>query len=512
MSIAHFQEATNLRFRMASTSDSATDLLWSHHLDAVMDHMTPASDNLLEYQNGARLWTLAILLLEGFDVTVQQDRVYAIMHLASDYEDGGITVDYSKSMVEVAIDAAIYHVQTHSNLSFLVSACLRSDHDEAENSRHHPTWLPHPWCGESGLYMHTLINHYDAISTKCSPEPILPAVQRLKIRGMRVDFVESDLTQGLYGSDITARQFWDSLLGLYISDFAGTDMERLSDDLFTVLTGLAQGLLSGYNSLIMHTPEVQGSGFFLKDEYIEQSERIEQHVEQHVKQLKEQHEDTKENKDIELRNQTEQGEIKQDEDSKDIAQSEDMSNIEENEENRNSDHNKESEESEESEASEDSEDSEDAPDYDLLAIHFRATVTSGLWLLKKLGQDPSHKDTLLRIDRRLNTVLRDQGDFTERLGMDYILTHLRTNVVLLTESGKLCWLPAPTAEYGDEIWFVLGSEVPIILRPQENGHYWHVGATTIPALHGHTDLKGFTDDIQPEDEIGDWIVEDIELE
>lgn len=47
------------------------------------------------------------------------DRVYAIMHLADDFKENDIEVDYNKTASQVMIDAADHHIRRHRNLRFL---------------------------------------------------------------------------------------------------------------------------------------------------------------------------------------------------------------------------------------------------------------------------------------------------------------------------------------------------------------------------------------------------------
>jgi hypothetical protein len=68
-----------------------------------------------------------VLFIRRLYVTKLQDILYALMHLAIDYEDGGIEVDYDKSSIHVMVEAAAHHVRLHRDLRF----CTRSTWYEA---------------------------------------------------------------------------------------------------------------------------------------------------------------------------------------------------------------------------------------------------------------------------------------------------------------------------------------------------------------------------------------------
>ena len=56
------------------------------------------------------------------------DRLYAIMHLADDFQENDIEVDYNKTASQVMLDAADHHIRQHRNLRFLDDS-FRSDID-----------------------------------------------------------------------------------------------------------------------------------------------------------------------------------------------------------------------------------------------------------------------------------------------------------------------------------------------------------------------------------------------
>jgi hypothetical protein len=88
---------------------------------------------------------------------------------------------------------------------------------------------------------------------------------------------------------------------------------------------------------------------------------------------------------------------------------------------------------------------------------------------------------------------------------------LGNRACIITNNGKHGLVPKCNIQDGDEIWLVLGSSLPIVLRRQPSGRYWHICPARIPALEEHQDLAQFSSNIQPGDKVGEWTVEDVEL-
>ncbi|KAH7071885.1 heterokaryon incompatibility protein-domain-containing protein [Paraphoma chrysanthemicola] len=201
-------------------------------------HLSPAAR---EIGLGNNFWTLFELLsLQAPDLEVSnpRDRIYALMHLAEDYEDGQIVVDYSKSLVSVAIDAASCHVRLHHNVMFLMSARIVQPHEDQVNDltqqQQAPTWLPPEWYGAVSSEYRISIGRFDSTTT-CRPDSISISSRRLHLRGFRIDYVRRCLSRDLNTRQATPRQFGDSLLGYYLRVYAGVGMEKLSTDIFKVL-------------------------------------------------------------------------------------------------------------------------------------------------------------------------------------------------------------------------------------------------------------------------------------
>jgi hypothetical protein len=81
------------------------------------------------------------------------DRLYAIMHLADDFQENDIEVDYNKTASQVMLDAADHHIRRHRNLRFL-NYSFRADFEDSLYPGHNsecsfPTWVPRRWLGPS---------------------------------------------------------------------------------------------------------------------------------------------------------------------------------------------------------------------------------------------------------------------------------------------------------------------------------------------------------------------------
>ena len=196
------------------------------------------------------------------------DRLYAIMHLADDFQENDIEVDYNKTASQVMLDAADHHIRLHRNLRFLDDSS-RSDFDEIGYPEHNsecsfPTWIPRDWLGSipygsrigssqksrgheitireqldddedsfdkifaTGKYAHNkrsvkfLTNLPDnELFTTCATDSVDMTHMRLRVRGMKVGEVQTVLSlpleRGIDG--MTVAQFWSSSLGQHIGSY-----------------------------------------------------------------------------------------------------------------------------------------------------------------------------------------------------------------------------------------------------------------------------------------------------
>ena len=198
------------------------------------------------------------------------DRVYAIMHLADDFKENDIEVDYNKTASQVMIDAADHHIRRHRNLRFLDHS-FQSDFGKIEYPKYNseclfPTWIPRKWLGSSpcglpiqssqksrgheitireqldddedsfdkifatGKYAHNkrsvkfLTNLPDnELFTTCATDSVDMTHMRLRVRGMKVGEVQTVLSLPFDGvgsfDGMTVAQFWSSSLGQHIGSY-----------------------------------------------------------------------------------------------------------------------------------------------------------------------------------------------------------------------------------------------------------------------------------------------------
>lgn len=243
-SLARFQTALIMWKYWAGRLNSDFIREWATHLEPFDVSKGPASKNLAEHMRGIKPWTL-IELLERcgqLGITDSRDRVYAVMYLAADYEDGGIGADYSKTELDVLVEAAAYHVSRNQNLDFLHQSSLhRMKRRVGTPGRYQyiPTWLPRIWMGykDFGYSVGILLGGYQAktLNTKCPLDSVCTKTKRVKVRGLKVDTVRRCLTRNLDLYQMTVQDFWDSLLGLYLRSTGGVKMQKLPLEIYNTL-------------------------------------------------------------------------------------------------------------------------------------------------------------------------------------------------------------------------------------------------------------------------------------
>ena len=102
-----------------------------------------------------------------FSCTDARDRVYALQHIAADYINGNIEVDYGATLSEVYVSALRCHIKRHRNLSFLCHARLRN---QANKRNNWTSWIPDfatPRADFKYLYSEDLLQEeflYEAVS------------------------------------------------------------------------------------------------------------------------------------------------------------------------------------------------------------------------------------------------------------------------------------------------------------------------------------------------------------
>jgi hypothetical protein len=424
-SIEDFHLAASIKFVNLQTSAKSSNKDWRRFLLLMVFGLPPAITLANQYRGGVQKPNLCDILSEkGLRMTRSQDRMYALMHLANDYVEGGIVVDYTKSGVDVMVEAAAYHVRVHRNLRFLQHTYLQASsdrHGHREQELYNPTWLPRSWLGEN-----TRINVGDwptTTVTSCLAESISTTDRRLHIRAMRVDHVGSCLNRGLTSGTLTTCQFWNSSLGLYLRDFAGPGAKCLPPAALEVLIRISDMQLKEYAKFARIYSEA-------KDDHAFQS-----------------------------------GQSEWDENDK---------------------------------------------DQNLTIV--RKASSSALSVLLQLAQDPLRADQYIFQDCALNTELLETVDPVTMAMLHELLFSLYDSLIIKTQTEGLGRVVNSAIDDADEIWIALGCDQPIVLRPQPSGRYWFVCAAAIPDIQKDEILKQFTSDVQPEDKIGEWIVEDIEIE
>jgi hypothetical protein len=424
VSLAQFQAARAERWSRAFGSISMFEETWNDHLWPFARIQSPAAQDIFHYRTSQQRPNLChILCFKDLYVSQPQDTLYAAMHLARDYEDGSIEVDYAKTIVEVMLDAAAYHVRCHRDLRFLYLSYLRG-RDNGDDNRDEflpkPTWLPQRWLGDDDVS--TLLMR-DVQRTSTPPCCTVSTTnRRLRVRGMRFDHMQSCL-KGLEHNE-TPRQFWNSLIGSYLLDSAGTGMENLPYEAFRVLFGTADYEMSQFAERIESLDATNNS---TNQKYFW---------------------------GVDKDNATR-----------------------------------------------------------MLVLMKRAAML-GLVRLSQLSKEPLYADEVLFApsSQRLNPLFVDELEPIAQVAIRQLFyVHFFTSVTM-TRLKRLGRIPKCDFKSGDEIWIVLGIDDPLVLRPQTNGNYRHVCAAQIPSIQEHEDILNLSSDIQPGEKIGEWVVEDIEIE
>lgn len=350
-----------------------------------------------------------------------QDNVYALMHLASDYDEDGIFVDYSKPAIDVFIDAAAYHIAKNRDVSFLKDACLRVSnrfYGQPECSHHETTWIPRVWCChtvETGLTG----SASEGPDTQCPRNTVLNDRRLLLIRGFRVDRIGLNLVYGYDTVRPSAADLWRSPLGIYLRKFSDMEAQNLPVELFNILVGWNEVT----KQIFLGSLSARKAGTAWKDRIT--------WIQQHEANAR--------------------------------------------------------------------------------SLLYTATI-SALAEISSVYQNPHTRHEELHEDGAINVDLfTDLDDFT-LAAMNIIFSRMSDSVIVTTESGGLAHLPDCDFEKGDEVWVVLGCDVPVVLKQRLNGRYWHVCVAESPRIQEHALVKSLSSDLAPGDRVGEWIVEDIEVE
>jgi hypothetical protein len=247
--IKWFHLAVKQRYLSSAHSATPWDTAWENELRDMM-LVSPAVAWMLDCRGGKLNQYLFELLGQELGVSLPQDRVYSLMYLAKDYMEDGIAIDYTKSGIDVMVEAAAYHVQVHHNLRFLKGTNMQASsnvHEYQKHGLHAPTWLPRSWLGEK-----THINLGDwpeTTKTRCLAKSILKPERLLQIRAIRLDRVQYCMNRGLTDKSLIIHQFQESLLVSHLCDFVAAATTHLPPRALKTLFGASEWHLQKFAQL-----------------------------------------------------------------------------------------------------------------------------------------------------------------------------------------------------------------------------------------------------------------------
>lgn len=191
------------------------------------------------------------------ETTNPHDRVYALIGLAADYEEGDIVVDYTLPMPFVYASVVNHFVNRYRTLDFLSWTRSRTVADRDHANQAFPSWLHNlgvaiPWrdpddldfesSGATELGYHPLVGfHSNAARSECLA---------LRVAGFRIARVEASTEQGL--NHKPADDLLASLLPLFPDSNGGDDSVHIQRCLDVFLA-----LLAEYNPEIKKEPDEQ---------------------------------------------------------------------------------------------------------------------------------------------------------------------------------------------------------------------------------------------------------------
>lgn len=192
-------------------------------------------------QDGREPRTLLGLLDTCRNLESEEDRdhLYGLMHLAYDYEDGSIKVDYTISRTAVMVSALEYHMRRNKNINFLLKTCLDRrvpPTDDKGDSFDVPTWVPKYWITGQNRYSLIKIYRTNMLVTDCDPPSISVDQKRLQIQGRRIELVTETFSYSEQMDEIDLKQFWQSGLGTLLERFSfGPETSTLTPRLVSYL-------------------------------------------------------------------------------------------------------------------------------------------------------------------------------------------------------------------------------------------------------------------------------------
>ncbi len=237
-SLINFQETIAGFLDANKYANDAHSLEWFLLACSILPpHLAPATQISSFLEGGIDRGLLSLLYgCRELNVTNERDRVYGLMNIAEDYEEGGLEVDYRKLPGEVMLDAITYHVKRNRTLLFL---CHR--HLDYETSArlihsdiHVPTWFPLEYFGQrkqTGSRISLLLNSIS--DSKCAPGSVSADRRRLSARGFMV--CEVELCSPL-GHPSTIENFWRTFMGVCVLDRIESGNYRLSEEWYAALS------------------------------------------------------------------------------------------------------------------------------------------------------------------------------------------------------------------------------------------------------------------------------------
>jgi len=199
----------------------------------------PSSDEMFALHGEARVQNILIdLLYHNCNLLLSRDhdRLYAIMHLAQNYQDGDIAVDYTNSLKQVMLDVATHHISRHENLAFLLYKYQSSEDDLGyTKGLAWPSWISGFWFNGGRHSASSDFRNKDRIYSKCGLSPLDGRTMRLRVRGARIDLLRQvfDLERGF--DKITVMQFWTSTLGRHLQPYMPENAASLPSELYQTM-------------------------------------------------------------------------------------------------------------------------------------------------------------------------------------------------------------------------------------------------------------------------------------
>ncbi|KAH4478212.1 hypothetical protein HBH89_253230 [Parastagonospora nodorum] len=176
-----------------------------------------------------------LYIKKGLLVSREHDRFYAIMHLAKDYRDGDLAVDYTKSLEQVILDVAAHHVSRHHDLEFLLHSFQSNEErlDSCEGFAR-PSWIPNSWLG--GNNVGTVTVGMEMIHSQCSHKSIDMSTMRLSVRGVKIDRLRKLFKSEQIFRGMTVVQFWASAFGQHLQSYMSDNAAGLPHDIYCTIS------------------------------------------------------------------------------------------------------------------------------------------------------------------------------------------------------------------------------------------------------------------------------------